>query len=60
VRHLSFAGGIHTCPGAHLTRLEVEIALKTLIERLPDIALTELPKFKEGTVSRKLAALVVA
>jgi cytochrome P450 len=36
--HLSFGFGIHYCLGAHLARLELEIALATLFEQLPGLA----------------------
>ena len=38
-KHLSFGGGIHSCIGAPVARLEAEIALTRLIERLPDLRL---------------------
>jgi cytochrome P450 len=41
--HLSFSGGIHFCPGAGLARMEGEIALRTLWERFPDVALAGAP-----------------
>lgn len=37
-RHLSFGHGVHHCPGAHLARLESEIALAALFRRFPRIA----------------------
>ncbi|MFE0474892.1 cytochrome P450 [Streptomyces sp. NPDC058947] len=37
-RHVSFGHGIHYCIGAPLARLEASIALRVLLERLPDLA----------------------
>jgi cytochrome P450 len=34
-RHLGFSGGLHTCIGAGLARLETRIALTTLLDRYP-------------------------
>ncbi|MEU7905253.1 cytochrome P450 [Actinoplanes sp. NPDC049118] len=37
--HLAFGHGIHHCLGSALARLETEIAVGTLVSRLPDLAL---------------------
>jgi cytochrome P450 len=44
VRPLSFGGGIHFCLGAQLARLEAEIAIGTLLRRLPTLVLDDLDK----------------
>ncbi len=36
--HLQFGGGAHSCLGAHLARMQAEITLTAMFERLPDIA----------------------
>jgi pimeloyl-[acyl-carrier protein] synthase len=41
--HVTFGHGIHTCLGAALARLNLEIALAKLRHRYPDLALTDEP-----------------
>jgi cytochrome P450 len=38
-QHLAFSKGIHYCLGAPLARLEAQIAMGTLLQRLPDLRL---------------------
>jgi len=38
-RHLAFATGRHVCLGAHLARLELDVALDRLVRRLPTMEL---------------------
>jgi cytochrome P450 len=39
--HLSFGGGAHLCLGAHLARLETQVAIGKLVERFTDLELLE-------------------
>ena len=41
-RSKSFGGGIHFCLGAQLARIETEIALGGLLQRLPQLELANL------------------
>jgi cytochrome P450 len=41
VKPLSFGGGIHFCLGAQLARIEAEIAISTLLRRIPDLRLDD-------------------
>jgi cytochrome P450 len=43
--HMSFGpGGIHTCMGAHLARLETQIAFEMMADRIAEIELTASPQ----------------
>ena len=53
-RHLAFAHGPHFCLGAHLARLEAQIAVATLLDLLPELRLDErYPATPRGLVFRK-------
>lgn len=60
--HLALGRGIHYCVGAPLARLETEIAVTALLERLPDLALDTDPaelRWRPSLRARGLLALPV-
>jgi cytochrome P450 len=59
VRPLSFGGGIHHCLGAQLARIEAEIAIATLLRRLPDLRVDDVdnPEWRPTFVLRGLKRL---
>ncbi|MCP3464441.1 cytochrome P450 [Bradyrhizobium sp. CCGUVB23] len=59
VKPLSFGGGIHFCLGAQLARIEAEIAINTLLRRLPDLRIDDVenPEWRPTFVLRGLKRL---
>ncbi len=59
IRPLSFGGGIHYCLGAQLARIEGEIAISTLLRRLPNLRLDNVdhPDWRQTFVLRGLNKL---
>src|SRR5215475_13583891 len=59
IRPLSFGGGIHFCLGAQLARIEAEVAIATLLRRLPGLRLDdpEHPEWRPTFVLRGLNRL---
>ena len=59
VRPLSFGGGIHFCLEAQLARIEAEIAITTLLRRIPDLRLDDAvnPEWRPTFVLRGLKSL---
>ncbi len=59
-RHIAFGWGIHFCLGAPLARVEGQIAIDTLVRRLPRLELaTERPEYRQSLTLRGLKALPV-
>ncbi|MEU3843723.1 cytochrome P450 [Streptomyces sp. NPDC028635] len=59
--HLAFGHGIHYCLGAPLARLEAHIALRSLLERAPSLALAAPPgPWLPGTLIRGVRSLPVS
>jgi len=57
---LSFGHGLHFCLGSHLARREMEVSLRVLAERLPDLKLAEGAEVGiQGTVLRGPKALPI-
>ncbi|RWM20161.1 MAG: cytochrome P450 [Mesorhizobium sp.] len=58
-KNVSFGAGIHFCIGAPLARLELQVSLKTLFERLPRLHLAEQPRFRDTYHFHGLETLAV-
>jgi pimeloyl-[acyl-carrier protein] synthase len=57
-KHIGFGNGIHFCLGAPLARVEAEIAFKSILRKLPNLALTDqAPTYRSTYVLRGLASL---
>ena len=59
--NLAFAGGVHSCMGAHLARLEMKICITQFLRRIPDFALasgTKIEYWPGGVVGPKSVPLV--
>jgi cytochrome P450 len=61
-KHLAFGKGIHHCLGAPLARMEGQIAISTLLRRMPELRLKGSPEslsWRPGMVLRGLQGLPV-
>ena len=54
-QHVQFGGGVHHCLGAHLARLQAEVALGALLGRLDDLQLDGDPVWSGRTTLRTVA-----
>lgn len=59
-RHLGFGGGTHFCLGASVARLEIEVALATVVRRLPGLRPAGAPEWRETFAIRGLKRLPLA
>ena len=58
--NLAFAGGVHSCMGAHLARLEMKICITEFLRRIPDFGLkagTQIEYWPGGVVGPKSVPL---
>lgn len=61
VQHMAFGAGIHYCLGAPLARLEGQIAINTVLQRLPALQLEiEAPTYRDNYVFRGIESLPVS
>lgn len=62
-KHLAFGQGVHYCLGAPLARLEGQIAINTLTQRMPNLRMSVMPndlRWHSGFILRGLEALPVS
>jgi cytochrome P450 len=58
--HLAFGGGIHFCLGAHLARLEAQIAIGSVFRKFPKLQLVDAPLVWGDSMFRVLRSLPVS
>ncbi len=57
--HVAFGGGVHFCVGAPLARVELETALRSLLERYPTLSLAGTPVRRPTFVQRGWSCIPV-
>jgi cytochrome P450 len=59
-KHLSFGSGVHFCLGAALARMEAQIAIGTMVRRLPNLRLVKQKiRWKKGLIFRAIERLEI-
>jgi len=58
-QHLQFGGGVHACLGSHLARLQAELFLRALLDRLDGLELAGEPVWSTRMFIRGLSSLPV-
>ena len=59
-QNVTFGAGIHFCIGGPLAKLELQVGLKTLFERLPEMKLAEQPEYSNSYHFHGLEKLMVS
>ena len=58
-QHLQFGSGVHACLGAHLARLQADLFLRAILERLDGLELAGEPVWSTRMFIRGLSSLPV-
>ncbi|MGB8403541.1 MAG: cytochrome P450 [Mycobacterium sp.] len=58
--HVSFGTGVHVCLGAPLARMELQIGLRALFERFPELVLAGTPTMNDSSLLRGMTHLPVS
>ena len=58
--HVSFGHGVHYCLGAQLARMELQVAIGKVLQRLPKLRPAGEPRWKENLMTHGVSALPVA
>ena len=46
--HIAFGGGVHFCLGVHIARVEIQVMLRELLTRLPDLEMSDEPEWLDS------------
>ena len=57
--HFAFGAGMHSCPGSQLAKMEMAMALKSLVSRLPVMERASDPEWEPGQKDRTLRRLPI-
>jgi cytochrome P450 len=58
--HVQFGGGIHSCLGSHLARLQADVALTSLFARLPNLRPAGEPTWAGRSTLRSVSTVPIA
>lgn len=56
-RHVGFGGGAHYCLGAAVARMELQVAIRALLDHYPSIELAGEPRWRNSFIIRGLESL---